>query len=148
MMFLAQIQDENMRTKVCENLAAFMMLDGNPNEAVKEQIRALYVEAFGAPKSVMTLDTPRKDTLKKNFCELLEKSPFYGNSTEVRKILFELLSCALCNGTYSEEEREIIEHIAKHFSIKDFFLEEMREHIDTILALNAQSKALIFSERI
>lgn len=147
-MFLMTIQDENVRTKVCENLAAFMMLEGDMSESIKEQIQALYMEAFGTKKALMMLDAPKKETLKQTFCAMLTDYPFYGKSTEVKMILFELLSCALCNGNYSDEEREVIEHIAKKFEIKPSLLEEMQDYIDTTLALNKQCKALIFSERI
>ena len=149
MMFLAQIDDEDIRAKICENLVAFMMLDGGTSGAIKEQIKEIYIEAFGTPKNLMMLDTPSKETLKAQFCEILGDYPFGGEKSVVKKILFELLSCALCDGTYSDNEREVILHIAEKFEIDDTaFLEEMQGHIDTILALDKQCKAIIFSERM
>ncbi len=92
---------------------------------------------------------PGKEALKKRFCELLKDHPFNGQSQWVKKILFELLSCAICDdGTYNDEQMEVILHIAEKFEIDDSILEEMQGYIDTILALDKQCEAIIFSERI
>ena len=47
-MFLSQLtDDEDTKKTICDNLMAFMSIDGNIDEFEKEQIISIYKEAFG-----------------------------------------------------------------------------------------------------
>ena len=79
---------------------------------------------------------------------MLNNYPFYSsNKEEIKKFIFELLSCALCNGKY-DDEKEVVEYLAKKFKTKKVVIEEMVDIINTILVINKRSKNLIFNERI
>ena len=149
-MFLSEISsDDSVKRSICQNLVAFMSMDGHIDESEKEQIANIYIEAFGEYQinnlALDLLTNVTKDTVKNGFLEILSNYPFY--VIEVKKVLFELISCALCNGKYSDDEKEVIEEIANKFSIDISVVEEMKDIINTILILNKKSKELICNER-
>lgn len=151
-MFLSEISsDDSIKRNICQNLVAFMAMDGHIDVSEKEQISNIYIEAFGEYKiNNLTLDLltdVTKDTVKNSFIEILSDYRFNNDNGKIKKVLFELLSCALCNGKYNDDEKEIIEEIANKFSIDMSVVEEMKDIINTILILNKKSKDLIYNER-
>lgn len=151
-MFLSEIsRDDDIKKNICQNLVAFMAMDGHIDASEKEQIVSIYTEAFGEYKidnlALDLLTNITKESIKNNFFKILSDYPFYSDKMEVKKVLFELLSCALCKGKYNEDEKEVIEEIANKFSIDISIVEEMKDMINTILILNKKSKELICNER-
>lgn len=147
-MFLSEISEKE---EICNNLVAFMAMDGHIDSSEKEQIENIYTEAFGEYKinniALDLLANTTKEKIKNSFMEILSSYHFHNNKNEIKKVLFELLSCALCNGKYNDDEKEIIEEIANKFSIDISVVEEMKDMINTILILNKKSKELIYNER-
>ncbi len=151
-MFLSEIsRDDSLKRSICQNLVAFMAMDGHIDESEKEQIANIYIEAFGQYQinniALDLLTNVTKDTVKNGFLEILSDYRFNNNNGEIKKVLFELISCALCNGKYSDDEKEVIEEIANKFYIDISVVEEMKDIINTILILNKKSKELICNER-
>lgn len=151
-MFLSEISTDNgIKRNICQNLVAFMAMDGHIDASEKEQITNIYIEAFGDYKidniALDLLTNITKEKLKDSFAKILSDYPLSSDIVKVKKVLFELLSCALCNGQYNDDKREIIEEIANNFSIDISIIKEMKDMINTILILNKKSKELIYNER-
>lgn len=151
-MFLSEISTDNgIKRNICQNLVAFMAMDGHIDASEKEQITNIYIEAFGDYKidniALDLLTNITKEKLKDSFAKILSDYPLSSDIVKVKKVLFELLSCALCNGQYNDDKREIIEEIANNFSIDISIIKEMKDMINTILILNLKSKELIYNER-
>lgn len=151
-MFLSEISTDNgIKRNICQNLVAFMAMDGHIDASEKEQITNIYIEAFGDYKidniALDLLTNITKEKLKDSFAKILSDYPLSSDIVKVKKVLFELLSCALCNGQYNDDKKEIIEEIANNFSIDISIIKEMKDMINTILILNKKSKELIYNER-
>lgn len=151
-MFLSEISTDNgIKRNICQNLVAFMAMDGHIDASEKEQITNIYIEAFGDYKidniALDLLTNITKEKLKDSFSKILSDYPLSNDIVKVKKVLFELLSCALCNGQYNDDKKEIIEEIANNFSIDISIIKEMKDMINTILILNKKSKELIYNER-
>lgn len=151
-MFLSEISTDNgIKRNICQNLVAFMAMDGHIDASEKEQITNIYIEAFGDYKidniALDLLTNITKEKLKDSFSKILSDYPLSSDIVKVKKVLFELLSCALCNGQYNDDKKEIIEEIANNFSIDISIIKEMKDMINTILILNKKSKELIYNER-
>lgn len=150
-MFLSNFSSNDSTKKdICQNLVAFMAMDGNIDNLEREQVVSIYNETFGSYElnnlALDMLSNINKDTVKKGLLEILNRYDFRNNSIKIKQFIFELLSCALCNNKYDDDEKEVVEYIASNFKIDFSILKEMEDIIDTILVINKRMNTVILEE--
>ena len=147
-MFLSGFSSSDSTKKnICQNLVAFMAMDGNIDSLEREQVVSIYNETFGSYElNNLALDmllNVNKDTVKKGLLEILDSYDFKYDNIKIKQFIFELLSCALCNNKYDDDEREVVEYIASNLKIDFSILKEMEDIINTILAVNKRMNTVI-----
>lgn len=150
-MFLSDFSSNDSTKKdICKNLVAFMALDGNIDNSEMEQVINIYNEVFGNYQSdnldLNIISNIDKDTVKKNLLEILNGYDFRNDYVKIKQFIFELLSCALCNNKYDDDEKEVVEYIASNFKIDFSVLKEMEDIINTILVINKRMNNVILGE--
>lgn len=147
-MFLSGFsRSESTKKNICQNLVAFMSMDGNIDSLEREQIISIYNETFGSYElnnlALDMLSNVSKDMVKKSLLEILNSYDFTNDNIKIKQFIFELLSCALCNGKYDNDEKEVIEYIASNLKIDFSILKEMEDIINTIFAVNKRMNTVI-----
>ena len=147
-MFLSGFSSSDSTKKnICQNLVAFMAMDGNIDSLEREQVVSIYNETFGSYElnnlALEMLLIVNKDTVKKGLLEILDSYDFKYDNIKIKQFIFELLSCALCNNKYDDDEREVVEYIASNLKIDFSILKEMEDIINTILAVNKRMNTVI-----
>ena len=150
-MFLSGFSSSDSTKKnICKNLVAFMAMDGNIDSLEREHVVSIYNETVGSYElnnlALDMLSNVNKDIVKKSLLDILNSYDFKYDNIKTKQFIFELLSCALCNNKYDDDEREVVEYIASNVKIDFSILKEMEDIINTILAVNKRMNTVILGE--
>lgn len=145
-MFLATIGNDETRKSICNNLVAFMAVDGKIDTHEKEQIKAVFSEA-GLSINALGLDllsSINKEELKENLKEILEEL----ETNKQRQFLFEIISCAVCNEDYHTTQSEIIDFVAEEINMGESEKLELKDIATTLLVVQKRTENVLFGKRI